>query len=255
MDKKRYIEIYDKWKAVGRYKDPGKLELELELKSKLLKYFQVGDFYFFTFAPTDTKVELVSESIADVLGYDPKDFSIDFLLNIIHPQDLSNFVDFEYAVVDFKMNLSPEKIMKYKSNYSYRVRKKNGEYIRVLQQSITIQNDENGAVLRNLVVHTDISHLKKDNEMTLSFIGLDDEPSFMDVSVQKRTLPIEEVVLSDRELEVLKLIKECKSSKEIAEELFISIETVKTHRKNINSKTGAKSTLEVVLYGIEKGWI
>lgn len=52
--------------------------------------------------------------------------------------------------------------------------------------------------------------------------------------------------LTDREIEITQLIIEGKTSKEIAEKLFISKLTVDTHRKNILRKTGAKNFEELI---------
>ena len=59
--------------------------------------------------------------------------------------------------------------------------------------------------------------------------------------------------LSDREIEVLKLIADEYSNPEIAEKLFISIRTVDTHRRNLLDKLGAKNTAGLVKYAIQKG--
>lgn len=56
--------------------------------------------------------------------------------------------------------------------------------------------------------------------------------------------------LSDRELEVLKLLVTGLSNKEIADKLFISIHTVVSHRKNITQKTGIKSQAGLTIYAI-----
>lgn len=56
--------------------------------------------------------------------------------------------------------------------------------------------------------------------------------------------------LSEREIEVLKLIVAGLSNKEIAEKLFISIHTVVSHRKNISQKTGIKSQAGLTIYAI-----
>ncbi len=53
-------------------------------------------------------------------------------------------------------------------------------------------------------------------------------------------------MLSDREKTVLNCILEGKSSREISDELYISINTVNTHRRNILKKTGARSTIELM---------
>ena len=60
-------------------------------------------------------------------------------------------------------------------------------------------------------------------------------------------------LLTDRETEIVKLIANGKSSKLIAEELFVSIHTVNTHRKNISKKIGAKGASDIVLFAINEG--
>lgn len=54
--------------------------------------------------------------------------------------------------------------------------------------------------------------------------------------------------LSNREKEVLALISEGKSSSKIAALLFISVNTVDTHRKNIMAKCGVKKITELITY-------
>ena len=62
-------------------------------------------------------------------------------------------------------------------------------------------------------------------------------------------------VLTPRELEVLKLIAEAHTSKEIAKMLFISIKTVERHRQNILDKLGMSDRVELTRYAIRRGLI
>ena len=62
-------------------------------------------------------------------------------------------------------------------------------------------------------------------------------------------------VLSPREIEILKLVAQGKSSKEIADSLSLSIMTVYNHRVNIKNKLNLKKNAELVRYAIEKGYI
>ncbi len=57
--------------------------------------------------------------------------------------------------------------------------------------------------------------------------------------------------LTRREKEVLLLISQAKSSKKIAEELFISDQTVSVHRKNIMRKLGVNSTAQLIKTAID----
>ena len=144
--------------------------------------------------------------------------------------------------------------MKYKIRYDFRVKKKNGDYIRVLHQSIVIEHGENGEIIRTLAVHTDINHLKPDGKPILSFIGLDGEPSYINVDVEK-VFAVTKEFLSRREKQVLKLLIEGKLSKEISDLLHISKETVDKHRKNMITKNNLSNTAELVATAIKKGWI
>jgi DNA-binding NarL/FixJ family response regulator len=62
-------------------------------------------------------------------------------------------------------------------------------------------------------------------------------------------------VLTPRELEVLKLIAEAHTSREIAEELVISVKTVERHRANILEKLGLRDRVELTRYAIRRGLI
>ncbi|MEW2563888.1 response regulator transcription factor [Streptomyces griseorubiginosus] len=64
-----------------------------------------------------------------------------------------------------------------------------------------------------------------------------------------------EPVLTPREEEVLKLVAEGHSSKEIAELLFISIKTVHRHRENLLHKLGMRDRLQLTRYAIRAGLI
>ena len=61
--------------------------------------------------------------------------------------------------------------------------------------------------------------------------------------------------LSERETEVLKLITEGNTNREIAKELFISNRTVESHRRNIIKKLNLKNTAELVSYALNNGLI
>ncbi len=58
--------------------------------------------------------------------------------------------------------------------------------------------------------------------------------------------------LTRREREVLALITQAKNNKEIAQELYISYQTVGVHRKNIMRKLGVRSTVNLIRYAIDQ---
>lgn len=60
-------------------------------------------------------------------------------------------------------------------------------------------------------------------------------------------------LLSDREREVLQLMAEGRTTKEIAEHLYVSVKTVETHRTNIMTKLDIHSIAELTKYAIREG--
>ena len=64
-----------------------------------------------------------------------------------------------------------------------------------------------------------------------------------------------EEIFSQREREVLDLLAKGKSSKEIADALFITERTVETHRKNMIEKVNVKNTVELIAYASSIGTV
>ncbi|MEO0735047.1 MAG: response regulator transcription factor, partial [Bacteroidota bacterium] len=59
--------------------------------------------------------------------------------------------------------------------------------------------------------------------------------------------------LSEREIEVLTLLCQEKTSKEIGDALFISARTVEGHRRSLQEKIGAKNLAGLVMYAVKQG--
>jgi DNA-binding NarL/FixJ family response regulator len=67
-----------------------------------------------------------------------------------------------------------------------------------------------------------------------------------------RPRPVD-VVLTDRELDVARLVAQARTNAEIAAELFITPGTVKTHVANIQRKTGARNRVAIAAWAWETG--
>lgn len=71
----------------------------------------------------------------------------------------------------------------------------------------------------------------------------------------KKTTDTSAQSLSSREMEIVKCLSEGLNSKQVGERLFISQQTVRTHRRNIMHKLHVKTTGELIQLCNEKGWI
>src|SRR5690606_16473706 len=128
----------------------------------------------------------------------------------------------------------------------------------------TLKTTEDGALLKGFGTHTDINHITSTNNQKLSLIGLNGEPSFLEIDVFgdplfENFVPFDYEAQSPsftkRELDVIKLLARGLSTDEISKELNISIQTVFTHRKNILRKSKAKNTSELVAECVRKGYV
>ena len=73
--------------------------------------------------------------------------------------------------------------------------------------------------------------------------------------LQARGLTDSHHLLTDREKEVLQLLAEGRSNKEVATLLNLGVSTVETHRANLMQKLNLHNTAEIVLYAVRKGII
>jgi two-component system, NarL family, response regulator NreC len=70
--------------------------------------------------------------------------------------------------------------------------------------------------------------------------------------LQQRGLTDSYDLLTDREREVLHLLAEGRSNKEVATQLDVGLSTIETHRANLMQKLNLHSTAEIVLYAMRK---
>lgn len=105
-------------------------------------------------------------------------------------------------------------------------------------------NGASGYILKNSLSEEVIAGIKvvANNEIFLC-----DE---VDILLKKHV--DQPVWLSSREQELLKLIVDGYSNQEMSEKLFLGIETIKTYRKNLIQKLGAKNSMILVKMAIEK---
>lgn len=77
-------------------------------------------------------------------------------------------------------------------------------------------------------------------------------PFYDDAIITKDTTTKEEIILSTREKEILRLVGEGKTSQEIADILFVAKSTIDTHRKNILKKMNIYGKTDLIRFAIER---
>ena len=102
-----------------------------------------------------------------------------------------------------------------------------------------------------------MSRLSSEGTLIKGFNQVNAKEVFVDknlyVEEENSTSMLEELKISTREKEIIKLIAQGLINKEIADKLFISTHTVNTHRKNIMAKLSINNTAGIVLFAVKEG--
>jgi DNA-binding NarL/FixJ family response regulator len=99
-----------------------------------------------------------------------------------------------------------------------------------------------------------LESIRKGEIFVSELLGVELKDAWVRIFRENRGVPDMDV-LTAREIEVLKLIAEGKSNREIAELLFISARTVDHHRARIMEKLRLKGTAELTKYAIKRGYV
>lgn len=257
--------VYDIWHSHDNYL--GKIpqqSINYDLAQYIADLFCPGKYYYYVINSPTLTFDTVSNSVEDLLGIKPENFTLAKLIDLIHPDDIHFMMKCEDVVAYFLKNcIATEDITKYKISYCLREKTKQGDYRLFLLQTITIKTTEEGALLKVFGSHTDITHITNINNHKLSFIGLGNCPSFLEIDVfndkvltEYKPFDLKNIYpFTKREIEILRHLSLGKDTKKIAQELYVSINTVETHRGNILSKTNAKNMVELVADCVRKGII
>ena len=118
------------------------------------------------------------------------------------------------------------------------------------QQNIVNTMIEEGSITGYVLKNTDKHSITKALESMIQKIYSTDKTlkEMPNPTVRLRKIAPEPSHLTGRELEVIRLIEQEYSNKQIAERLFISERTVETHRKNIFRKTKTNSVIGLIKY-------
>jgi DNA-binding CsgD family transcriptional regulator len=142
---------------------------------------------------------------------------------------------------------------------NYRVRTKRGDYRNIVQESIFIKSAENGMPLASMGFLHDISDYRNDTRIRHKIMRMNGDNSALSLGIPiiANTYFVNEQdsLLTRREIEILKYLCDNLTSSEIAHRLNISKHTVDNHRRNLLEKTNIKSTVGLVKFAIDQGYV
>ena len=201
-----------------------------------------------------TQYFYVSPSVENLLGYKPEEFP-DFyaIAKTMDPKELSVITKLTELALSriASLNYSQEDLRRLRFSRNNWFIRKDGKPINVLQHSMGLAFNEQGTILLDFLMVTDITHFNNSPNHFYKVSKAEDDG--MELVILHGML--EQDSITPREREIYSLLTLGKTSEEIAAQLNISRETVKTHRKNLLEKTNSENSIDLLRYGYAHGWL
>jgi DNA-binding CsgD family transcriptional regulator len=239
----KFIETY----LVSGFKD---INIEDPLVVELEKMTGKNNQFFYLADMIKWEVLFTSKRCIDMMGIQPENLNPGNIFTSTHPDDLQR-----HSVARSRMvKLCSDVFIDHKKyalmSTNLRFVHKQGNAINFLIQGYVFKSTLPEPTVYCLFINTDISWFGPIKHGYNHYIGND---------LTYFRLPDKEIILTgciftDREFEIIKLIKEGLNSKLIGEKLFISSHTVDTHRRNILKKADKQSINELIIDLQERGF-
>ncbi|MCW2262081.1 MULTISPECIES: helix-turn-helix domain-containing protein [Sphingobacterium] len=253
MEKQRHL-LSDLWES---YPEAISNEFISQKKYSIMEHLTdilaIGPFYHYVINVGDYSLTQVSENAIHIHGFETRPTNLKEIIDQIHPDDLDFVLEAEEFTLRKMAEIGFEHQLNLKSSYCFRMRIADSTYRLFHHQAIHLNKDNQGRLLTALNIHTDIQHLTKVNNKIVLVSGIGTRKDYVQIDLSNKNQNVEIPSFSKREMDIITLIVKGNSSLQIAEQLFISPNTVRTHRKNLFKKTKVKSVGEFVRKCIEWG--
>ncbi len=253
MQKKEHI-LSDLWnKYPEMITDHYAKKRAVDLGHVLSDMMALGPFYYYVIHVDDYSISHIHENVLCIHGASTYPTTLKQIMDYIHPEDISFVLEAENATLMKMQEIGFDHQNLFKTSYCFRMQISTGEYHLFHHKSIHLAKDEQGRVTTALNIHTDIHHITNINNNIVLVSEINRNNGYHQIDLSLRDAPSISPQLSKREMEILDLLAQGLSSNQIADKLFISSLTVRTHRRNLLTKTGTTSTATLIKKCIEAG--
>ncbi len=197
-----------------------------------------------------------SPNFCNLLGYDLKqiiELGHEYIDTKIHPDDFLELTKNGISLLKLFFHFPTEEKLNYKLINEFRILNAENNYIRVIEQHQLLELDAKGNIWLSMSI-IDISPNQEINEglkaQALNFKTGKIIPFQRALSIEKEDTGI---ALTKREIQILQMVKDGYLSKEISDQLSISLHTVNTHRQRVLEKLGANNSMEAVVFASKLG--
>ena len=240
--KSSYKEIFESYYNAS-------LEEHIKKIIELDAYLPYSSTFFCITNTQNLSFEYISKNMAACLGLDydlMKSKGMNYFWSRMHPDDLEPWLQALNELMKFTLsNISIEERSRMSYTWNYRIKNGNDVYVNIIQNTTPLEFDVNDKPIIGLAHYTVLdARIKLQVSATAKLLNTNNEYETKYFNNFSQKLLSDGI--SNRERDVVRLLVLSNSSKEIAEKLNISVNTVDTHRRNILKKLNIKSTGELV---------
>lgn len=196
-----------------------------------------------------------SPNFCAVLGYNVQeilDKGHAFLDSKIHPEDFIELMQNGIFLLKLFYEFSADEKSNYKLVNEYRILNAENKYIKILEQHQVLELDKYGNLWLTLSTIDISPNQDIDGKMNSQLLNLR-TGKIIAFKEKGNTLEAVSVLLSQREIQILQMVKSGYLSKEISGKLAISVHTVNTHRQKVLEKLGANNSIEAIVFASKLG--
>lgn len=196
-----------------------------------------------------------SPNFGNLLGYkfdEIKQEGYRFWDSKIHADDLFKLRTNSITLIKLFYQFSNDEKLNYKLISEYRVMNAYDKYMRVIEQVQVLELDGYGNIWLALNI-VDVSPNQKTDEGYKCQLHNFRTGRIIPFEKEKKKNEINKTSLTKREIQILELVKKGLLSKEISENLNITLNTVNTHRQRVLKKLKANNSLEAVIFASKLG--
>ena len=233
------------------FKSFGNANLENHIQ-KLIEFDKFLPYNSTFFCVTNTQeltFEYVSKNMLALLGFDIDEMTkggMRYFWGKIHPDDIDLWLKALDNLMQFTMDeITVDERSRMNYTWNYRIKNSKGVYVNVIQNTTPLEFDSENKPIIGLAHYTILNtNIKMDVCASAKYLNKNNEYETKYFNNFSKKLLKDSI--SNRERDIVRLLVLGYSSKEISEKLFISSNTVDTHRRNILKKLNLSSTGELV---------
>jgi DNA-binding CsgD family transcriptional regulator len=242
-------EIKSVYKEVFESYDHPSIENHIQKIIELDNYLPYSSTFFCITNTQDLTFEYISKNMFACLGLTKELFEKEgmrFFWSRIHPDDVELWLQALNELMNFTLNeISLEDRSKMSYTWNFRFKNSDDNYVNIIQNTTPLEFDLNDKPIIGLAHYT-VLHPDIKLEVCASAKFLNPNNEYETLYFNNFSQKLLSDVISNRERDIIRLLVLNYSSKDIAEKLNISPNTVDTHRRNILKKLNITSTGELV---------